>query len=123
MTNATIILNESIRLMEQGVLKGSGIFGEYKDADGNTKQIELPEDIHTFAGWKARGYQVKKGEKSAIKFPIWKHTAKMLDTNTGNPENDKMNAQINAQGGKTSMFMKVAAFFTAEQVEPIKAKA
>jgi hypothetical protein len=66
---------------------------------------------------------VKKGEKSSIKFPIWKHTTKMLNTDTGNAELDKMNAQINQQGGQTNMFMKTAAFFTAAQVEPAKVMA
>ena len=122
MTNEQIIMNESISLMEQGILKGSGQFAEIETEDG-TKTIELPEAIHTFNGWKELGYSVKKGEKSTIKFPIWKHTVKMLNTNTGNAELDKMNQQINDQGGQTNMFMKMSAWFTAAQVEPIKAKA
>lgn len=122
MTNAQIIMNESLRLMEEGILKGSGQFGEI-ETDTGTVTIELPEVIHTFQGWKDCGYQVKKGEKSSIKFPIWKHTTKMLKTDTGNAELDKMNQQINEQGGQTNMFMKMSAWFTAAQVEPIKAKA
>lgn len=122
MTNAQIILNESLSLMEQGILKGSGQFAEVETAEG-TITIELPEDIHTFQGWKDRGYSVKKGEKSQIKFPIWKHTVKFLNTDTGNADLDRMNQQINDQGGQTNMFMKTAAFFTFAQVEPIKAKA
>lgn len=122
MTNAAIILNESIRLMEEGILKGSGHFAEI-ETDTGTATIELPEEIHTFQGWKERGYTVKKGEKSSIKFPIWKHTTKMLKTDTGNADLDKMNQQINDQGGEVNMFMKTSAWFTFAQVEPIKAKA
>ena len=122
MTNSQIILHESLSLMEQGILKGSGIFGEIETELG-TITVELPEDIHTFQGWKERGYIVRKGEKSTIKFPIWKHTTKMLKTDTGNAELDKMNAQINEQGGQTNMFMKMSSWFTFSQVEPIKAKA
>ena len=122
MTNAMIILNESVRLMEQGILKGTGKFVEIANKDGTTTQLELPEEIHTFNGWKERGYSVKKGEKSNIKFTIWKHTVKMLDTDTGNAENDKMNAEINEQGGQTNMYMKLSAFFTFAQVEPIKSR-
>lgn len=122
MTNATIILNESIRLMEDGKLNGSGQFAEIETENGK-QTIELPEAIHTFNGWKARGYSVKKGEKSSIKFPIWKHTTKMLNTNTGNAAIDTMNANINAQGGEQRMFMKTAAFFTFAQVEPSKVMA
>lgn len=121
MTNAAIILNESLRLMEQGVLKGSGEYAEITNDDSTKATIELPEEIHTFNGWKSLGFSVKKGEKSKIKITIWKHTSKMLDTNTGNAETDKMNSEINRQGGSTSMFMKLSAFFTAEQVEPLKA--
>ena len=120
MTNATIILNESLRLMEEGKLNGSGQFAEIETESGK-QTIELPEAIHTFNGWKARGYQVKKGEHSFIKFPIWKYTTKKANTNTGNAELDIMNAQINAQGGESRMFMKTSAFFTFAQVEPVKA--
>ena len=119
MTNAMIILNESVKLMEEGVLGGTGVFMEVEDADGNKKELEMPEEIHTFAVWKSMGYSVKKGEHAIAKFPIWKYTAKMLDTNTGNAETDKMNEEINNQGGKTNMFMKVAAFFKYSQVEKI----
>lgn len=122
MTNAQIIMNESIRLMNDGILKGSGQYAEIETADG-TMTIELPEVIHTFNGWKELGYSVKKGEHSTIKFPIWKHTTKMLNTDTGNAELDKANSLINEQGGQTNMFMKTSAWFTAAQVEPIKAKA
>lgn len=121
MTNAMIIMNESLRLMEDGKLNGSGQFAEIETADGK-QTVELPEEIHTFNGWKALGYQVKKGEKSSIKFPIWKYTKKMLDTNTGNAELDKMNSQINEQGGKSNMFMKTAAFFTMAQVEKMQVR-
>lgn len=121
MTNAMIIMNESLKLMEDGKLNGSGQFAEIETADGK-QTIELPEEIHTFNGWKALGYSVKKGEKSSIKFPIWKYTTKMLDTNTGNAELDKMNSQINEQGGKSNMFMKTAAFFTMAQVEKIQVR-
>ena len=122
MTNEMIILTNSLRLMEEGILKGSGQYGTM-ETDHGTVSIELPEAIHTFQRWKELGYSVKKGEKSSIKFPIWKHTVKMLKTDTDNAELNKANAMVNEQGGETNMFMKTAAFFTFAQVEPIKAKA
>lgn len=82
-----------------------------------TRALCTALEIHTFNGWKARGFKVKKGEHSKIKFPIWKHTVKMLNTDTGNAENDKMNAAINEKGGQSNMFVKVSAFFTRDQVE------
>lgn len=69
---------------------------------------EMPEPIHTFQKWKSLGYSVKKGEKSDIKFPIWKHTSKKsIDDN-------------NEEKEETSMFMKMSAFFRFSQVEKIK---
>ena len=99
MTNAEIIEKTSLQLAEQGVLKMIEIDG-----------VPMPEPIHTFTGWKERGYSVKKGEKSKIKFPIWKHTSKTVEKDGKEEE-------------RSSMFSKVSAFFTFEQVEPIKAKA
>ena len=123
MTNTQIILHESLRLMEEGQLKGSGQYAELVNDKGETTTIELPEVIHTFQRWKELGYSVKKGGKSSIKIRIWKHTTKQLKTDTDNAELNAMNAQINAQGGESNMFMKTAAFFTFAQVEPLKARA
>jgi antirestriction protein ArdC len=116
MTNERIIFNESQRLMAEGILKGSGTFVNVEFEDGTNAYVELAEEIHTFNGWKQRGYSVKKGEKSKIKIAIWKYTEKEKpeEEKTGNPLED---API------TNMFMKTSAFFTLDQVEPIKQKA
>lgn len=108
MTNERIIINESIKLMKDGILQGSGVFAEVEFADGK-KRIELPEDIHTFQAWKSLGYIVKKGEKAIAKFPIWKYTSKKVETEDGEEET-------------SNMFMKTAAFFKMSQVEIIKVK-
>ena len=105
MTNAQIILSNSIKLMEDGILKGSGILATVTDSEGNTKQIELPETIHTFAAWKSLGYIVKKGQKAKAAFTIWKYA-----------ESKKQNDEEEAEG---RMFMKTAHFFTKDQVEKI----
>lgn len=110
MTNATIILNESFRLMDEGILKGSGQFGIIETDEGK-KRVEFPEAIHTFNGWKSLGYSVKKGEKSKIRIKIWKYTEKQIETENENEESDTV----------SNMFMKLSAFFTAAQVEKIKA--
>lgn len=94
MTNEQIIMQESLRLVENGALRLLNIDGK-----------EIPEPIHTFNGWKERGYSVKKGERSSIKFPIWKYTVK------------KIKKDDEKEKEKTSMFMKTAAFFTFAQVE------
>lgn len=68
MTNAKIILNESVRLMEEGVLKGTGQFVEIEKEDGTTRQLEMPEPIHTFQKWKELGYSVKKARSQISSF-------------------------------------------------------
>ena len=99
MTNAMIILLESVKLMEQGVLAGTGKF-----ITGDGKQLEVPETIHTFAHWKELGYSVKKGEHAIAKFPVWKFKS-------GKKTED------DEQVSKDKMFLKTSAFFTAKQVK------
>lgn len=111
MTNAQIIFQTSLDLMEAGILKGTGRTFEavIVDKDGNeTKQIvEEPEAIHTYATWKQLGFQVKKGEKAKASFTIWKYVeGKKKDEETDEEPESKM-------------FMKKAHFFTIEQVEKI----
>lgn len=50
MTNAMSILTESVKLMEDGILTGTGEIIVVEDSEGNKKQLEMPEPIHTFAG-------------------------------------------------------------------------
>lgn len=107
MTNAMIIMNESISLMNKGILKGSGQFVEMQNEDGDALMVEVPEEIHTFNWWKSRGYAVRKGQKSFIKFPIWKRVSKKVKTDDGEEEESRM-------------FMKLSYFFTLEQVEPMR---
>ena len=107
MTNAMIILMESVKLMEEGKLKGTGKFIEVETQDGK-KQLEIPEAIHTYAKWKELGYQVRRGEKSEIKIQVWKYRGKIQTDEESGEEVEK---------GRC--FMKVASFFTAKQVDAI----
>ena len=71
-------------------------------------------EIHTFEKWKSMGYSVKNGEKSDIKFAIWKYSngKKKVDEETGEEKK-----------GNGHCFMKMSAFFTEKQVEPMPIKA
>ena len=104
-------MNESINLLEAGIIKGTGRMfkATVVDADGNEteKLVEEPEAIHTYATWKQLGYQVKKGQKAKASFTIWKHVAGKKNEETGEESESKM-------------FMKKASFFTFEQVEKIE---
>lgn len=115
MTNAMIILGESIRLMKEGILEGTGEILTFKYYDGHTEQVEVPEPIHTYQVWKALGYQVRKGEKAIAKFMIWKYTEKKAkEGNTEAEEGDTV---------KNNMFMKMSAFFKASQCDRMEVKA
>lgn len=62
MTNAQIIFNESVELMENGIIGNTGRKIIVENEDGEKKEMLEPESIHTYAGWKAIGRQVKKAK-------------------------------------------------------------
>ena len=109
MTNTMIILMESIKLMESGVLKGTGEKIVIEDSEGNKKELQVPEVIHTYAHWKSLGYQVKKGQKAIAQFPIWKYTSKKSKNMTEEEAQEK-----------GYCFLKQSSFFKQEQVEQLK---
>lgn len=115
MTNAAIILDESIRLMNDGILKGTGRFLDVVNEDGSTSKLELPEEIHTFNAWKQRGFCVKKGEHAVASFSIWKYIkGKEADDLPDTEESQKT-------GGYCRL--KLSHFFTAAQVQPLTTRA
>ena len=68
--------------------------------------------LHTYATWKKLGYQVKKGEKSQHKIPVWKPSTKKVEVeNEDGTKEEKTNVRY---------FIKTYAFFTQEQVERIE---
>ena len=114
MTNAAIILDESIRLMNDGILKGTGRFLDVVNEDGSTSKLELPEEIHTFNAWKQRGFIVRKGEHAVASFPIWKYI--------GSKRKDSDEPQETDESGSNGYCrMKLSHFFTAAQVQPLTA--
>lgn len=109
MTNAMIILNESVKLLEKGVLKGTGEKIKMvieRDGKEVEKELEMPEEIHTYQSWKSKGYQVKHGEKAIAQFPIWKYKVKKAKTE------DEEDTSI--------MFLRLSSFFKFSQVEKIE---
>lgn len=111
MTNEMIVLLESVKLMEEGIIKGTGDFMTTDDG----RQLEIPEEIHTFQAWKAKGFSVKKGEKAVASFPVWKYITgkkKGEEAEAESTENEETN------GGYCRM--KLSHFFTRNQVEESK---
>lgn len=115
MTNSEIIFRASTELMQQGILRQVDTMpGE--DQDGNPVEIPIPEPIHTFAGWKELGFIVKKDEHAVANFMIWKWKAGPHPKSKGA---DDVEADGDANPGR--MFKTRAWWFTAAQVQPIKA--
>lgn len=117
MTNERIILNESIKLMNAGTIGTTGNIITVENPDGSKFQVNEPEPIHTFATWRALGYQVKRGEKSIAKIDIWKCTIKPVELKAKNESGDDVTITQDAK----NMFLKTAFFFKGSQVEPITA--
>ena len=105
MTNEEIILSASLELMKQGILKPTGRVLTQELPDGTKVELPEPEPIHTYNGWKDRGYQVKKGEHAKATFTIWKYSGKK-DEETGEIE-------------KGRCFQKKSFWFTFDQVEAV----
>ena len=112
MTNAQIIFNEAQRLAEAGAIKYTGREFVMETADGEQITVKETEDIHTFNGWKERGYRVQKGQKAVARFCIWKHSPGRVKE-LPNGEGEYME--------KDRMFMKQSCFFSRSQVELINA--
>lgn len=111
MTNNEIIENASYELMANGIIDcARTIMGT--NQDGEEVEIPIPEDIHTYAGWKALGRQVQKGQKSIATIRIWKYVAKKKKAEKKKDDSEE------TQGA--SMFLTNAYFFKECQTEPIQ---
>ena len=105
MTNEMIILTESVKLMEEGILKGSGNFVEV-EINGEVRKIEMPETIHTYKKWGELGYQVQRGEKSKVKFMTWYYDGR--NSSGEDEENSRRRGKC---------YMRMTSFFTMDQVK------
>lgn len=114
MTNAQIVMAEQFRLMEEGIIGTTGRELTFVDDAGNETSCMEPEAIHTFATWKQLGYKVKKGSKAVAQFPIWKYRAGKKEVEMTNVETGQ-NEKVEVDNSK--MFMKMASWFSASQVE------
>lgn len=110
-TNAMIIATAAQQLLEEGKLQPTGRILTFETSDGNVIKIPEAEPIHTFAMWKSLGYKVKKGEHAVAKLTIWKYSRNRNEEETNEEE----------QVASGHCFRKLAFFFSASQVEPIKA--
>ena len=72
-----------------------------------TKLDPIEVEVDTFAGWKRRGFSVKKGETAVFKTKIWKPSK----------YSKKEIAENEADEKRTKLILVNAAFFTNAQVE------
>lgn len=105
MCNEQIIFNESIKLMEAGIIGSTGRTIMVETDQGEKISLQEPEAIHTFQGWKELGFSVRKNEHAISSFPIWKHVVKK----SKEPESE----------AEEKMFLTKAFFFKFSQVEPM----
>ena len=76
--------------------------------------------LHTYAAWKSRGYQVRKGEKATIKTSLWKRSKgkkKAQDADSDTQQDGTENTKASGH-----FFLATAFPFTAAQVEEITAR-
>lgn len=110
MTNAMIMMVETQKLAEAGVLKYTGKIFTGVNVLGEEVQIQEVEPIHTVKIWNRLGYKVKRGEHAKAKFAIWFYQK-------GKKPKDEDEEKAMQKGGKC--YMKTASWFTAEQVEKV----
>lgn len=102
MTNLQIITESAI---------GAGLYTEEEVQAIFESGHALP--LYTFKEWQRRGYQVRKGEKAKLSCDIWRRK----DKKGTFPTNDGNDVEID----ESYFYKHKAHFFTAEQVDAIKA--
>ena len=109
MTNAQIIFQNRVFLMEEGVLKGTDEIITIADENGE-REIQMPEEIKTFDEWKKAGRMVQKGQHAVAKFQIW-----MPKKNKKKEDADEERQEEVVKG----FYKKMAFFFTIDQTKEI----
>lgn len=119
MTNAEIIMDARVFLMEQGLIKGiPGTSLTIMDEQGE-REIQMPEEIRTFDEWKRMGYMVQKGQHAVARFQIWM-PRKNKKAAQAEADVDKEEAAEDAEMRVKGFYKKVAFFFTVDQVKEVK---
>lgn len=109
MTNQEIICREAV---------AHGIITKAAAEAAIMTGADIP--LHTYAAWKSRGYQVRKGEKATIKTSLWKRSKgkkKAQDAETDAQQDSTENPETAGR-----FFLATAFLFTAAQVEEIAAR-
>ena len=108
MTNYEIISARAKALAEAGVIAST--LEIVNLSDGTSLAVRIPEEIHTFAEWKRRGFSVLKGSHAVDAFRVWKYRSRTRTDEETGEEIDE-----------SKMFMQKAYFFSRSQVKEITA--
>lgn len=100
MKNEEKIMQMRVNLMNNRIIGTTGKKMPWKDSEGNEVMIDEPAEIHTYTGWKRKGFQVPRGTKAKIFIPIWNY--------------------ITLDDGTRTMMERNAPFFTPDQVQAIE---
>ena len=104
---------DNITLIVKAALN-AGIFTENQVKQYLQESGDIP--LHTFKGWKERGYNVRKGQKAKLKCDIWRYK-KQVNTVPAKKENGEETEQ---EIDTSHYYKKLSAFFTGEQVERVQ---
>lgn len=74
--------------------------------------------LHTYAAWKSRGYQVRKGEKATIKTSLWKRSKGKKSKDIDDTDDTDQTTEESAEASG-HFFLATAFLFTAAQVEEV----
>lgn len=106
MTNQEIICREAV---------AHGVITKAAAEAALMTGAEIP--LHTYAAWKSRGYQVRKGEKATIKTSLWKRSKgkkKSQDADSDTQQDTTENPEASGH-----YFLATAFLFTLSQVDEI----
>jgi len=108
----TIELNQaSLQLMNKRGLKNHQIISLTLEAQGINFKYD-GTNLNTYASWRAKGYQVKRGQKAFIQCELWTPCKSKIEVKKEDGTTDKK------EGIK--IYLKKASLFTPEQVKKIK---
>lgn len=122
MDNATIILNERIRLLGDGILTTTGRKTTIMTDNGEV-EIDEPEPIYTLQEWGRMGYSVIKGEHAIAAIEIWIPRKDRRSDNNDSEPNIKADSPLDSTLQKQEFVKKRSFFFKRSQVKKSERKA
>lgn len=122
MDNRTIILNERIRLLGDGILTTTGRKTTIMTDNGEV-EIDEPEPIYTLQEWGRMGYSVVKGEHAIAAIEIWiPRKDRKSGTNDSTAE-IRADSPLDIAPQKQEFVKKRSFFFKRSQVKKSERKA